>query len=903
MPRLSQDNDRQTMERAAMRSGMFLSQDGVVLCATLRGLDRVGILESSLDGERPLAEICPELTEPGFGALRVALHCLACTGWLSEGPTLDPSTAVPRWTPAGAAAMESRRHYVELGELLAGFASTAEDAWTRPWADGVTDRFLGLLESANERWEMDPRIADDDARVVRAHLDGGLVVPTMLWLHETDRLGDAGPLLPDDRSGEGMLELLETLGWVDDNRGWTSSGRLARAFALNFGGVATYLPLLARLPEIYRGELTVEQPQEGAPEWHVHRELNLRISAAAHRRYFVDSDEIVVELFDREPLESQPRFVADMGCGDGSWLIHLHELIRERTRRGRSLNDHPLQMVGIDVDRGALAQAGRNLEAAGVPALLIQGDVTDPERLRTDLAAHGLAIEDGLHVRAFIDHERGFRGDGDDSPAPGWSHGVYLAGDGGPLSAEAVERDLIAHMRRWRRHVGRHGMIVLEAHCVAPEIASRQLGALHSVAFDAHQAYSKQYPVDHAAFLRCCQLAGLQALGHCERRYPANRPFVSIGLNRFVAAPSGEPLPAMNTGGARRDSWRPEPDVDLEDGQALHEILFVDGDIRYPAPWGSGPTGFVVAGALEAIERRLAQARPGEAIRVLDYGAGTGTATIELLKACRERGMEQRLGRLGVALELHLLDLPSSWYAQGYELLSGCEWTRFHSLRAAGGDFLAPREALSGTGVDVVMANMVFHLIPPQARERAVDGLAEALADGGRLLWSAPDLGPAGHWSVLLHDPNRALRERWLELIDEARDGAELSDALREAIHRVREDLDEEAMRAAQERADRRILPRPLASDVIATLERRFEGEAESRTYEMLSEDIVRGLLVPSNQAEYLPEIADRSLREAVIRELMLDQVIPALREGPAGTALGLNLHWILGSFSKLPPP
>lgn len=886
-----------------MRSGMFLSQDGVVLCATLRGLDRVGILEDSLDGEHPLDEIFPTLTEPGFGALRVALHCLACTGWLSEGPMLDPMTTVPRWTPSGAAAMESRRHYVELGELLAGFASTTEDAWTRPWADGVTARFLGLLEHARERWGIDPGGADEDTRVVRAHLDGGLAVPTMLWLHETNRLGDAGPRLPDDRSGEGMLRLLETLGWVESDRGWTARGRLAGAFALNFGGVATYLPLLARLPEIYRGELTVEQPQEGAPEWHVHRELNLRISAAAHRRYFVDSDEIVIELFDREPLESQPRFVADMGCGDGSWLIHLHELIRKRTRRGGALDDHPLQMVGIDVDRGALAQAQRNLEAAGVPALLIQGDVTDPERLGIDLATHGLDIEDGLHIRAFIDHERSYRGEDDDGPVPGWSHGVYLAADGGPLSAEAVERDLIAHMRRWRQHLGRHGMIVLEAHCVAPEIASRQLGALHSVAFDAHQAYSKQYPVDHVAFLRCCQLAGLQALGHCERRYPTNRPFVSIGLNRFVAAPAGEPLPAMDAGATRLDSWRPGLDVDLEDGRALHEILFVDGDIRYPAPWASGPTGFVVAGALEAIERRLEQARPGDVIRVLDYGAGTGTATIELLKACRERGMEQRLNRLGVALEQHLLDLPSSWYAQGYELLSGCQWTRFHSLRGADGSFLTPREALEGVRVDVVMANMVFHLIPPQARQRAVDGLAEVLTDDGRLLWSAPDLGPAGRWSVLLHDPNRALRERWLELIEGGQYGAAPSGALSEAIRRVREELDEEAMRVAQERADRRILPRPLASDVIAALELRFKGEAEFRTYEMLSEDIVRGLLVPSNQAEYLPEIADRNTREAVIRELMLGDVIPSLREGPAGTALGLNLHWTLGSFSKLPQP
>jgi SAM-dependent methyltransferase len=562
-------------------------------------------------------------------------------------------------------------------------------------------------------------------------------------------------------------------------------------------------------------------------------------------------------------------------------------------------------MIGIDPDRGALELARRNLDAAGVPALLIPGDVTDPDRLRESLAEHGHAIEDGLHIRSFIDHERTYLGGDEDARVPGWVSGAYIDGAGAPLSGEAIERDLIAHLGRWAPHVGEHGLLVLEAHCVAPEIAARHLGSLHGIAFDAHQAYSKQYPVDYPAFVRCCQEAGLRMLPHCERRYPTNRPFVSIGLNRLVTAAEERPLPALKPGAARADTWQPDPDPDLEDGHALHEILFAGGDIRFPAPWGSGPTGFVVAGALEAIEARLATASAGDTIRILDYGAGTGTASIELLKACRERGMEERLARREIGFKLHLADLPSSWFALGYELLRDCEWTRFHSLRSPDGGFKALPEALGGTTVDVAMANMVFHLIPPKARERAVDGLADVLAPSGRLLWSAPDLGPPGPYAVLLHDPNRALRERWLELLQGGEEAGasgegELSPDLREAIRRA-QDLDEEALRAAQERADRRILPRPLASEVIAALERRLEGEAEFRTYEMLSEDVVRGLLVPSNQAEYLPEIADRSLREAVIRDLMLGDVIPALRKGPAGTALGLNLHWTLGTFSKLP--
>jgi hypothetical protein len=106
-------------------------------------------------------------------------------------------------------------------------------------------------------------------------------------------------------------------------------------------------------------------------------------------------------------------------------------------------------------------------------------------------------------------------------------------------------------------------------------------------------------------------------------------------------------------------------------------------------------------------------------------------------------------------------------------------------------------------------------------------------------------------------------------------------------------------MRAAQQRADRRIRPRPLAAEVTAALAPAFAGEVELRANEMRSEEIVRGLLVPSNQAEYLPEIGERELRERVIRELMEKDVLPRLRRGAAGTALGLNLHWTLGAFSK----
>ena len=98
----------------------------------------------------------------------------------------------------------------------------------------------------------------------------------------------------------------------------------------------------------------------------------------------------------------------------------------------------------------------------------------------------------------------------------------------------------------------------------------------------------------------------------------------------------------------------------------------------------------------------------------------------------------------------------------------------------------------------------------------------------------------------------------------------------------------------ARSRADRRVLPHPnAAADVADALADRFGGDAELHlpAHELRTEDIIDTLLVPSNQGEYLSEIEDRALRQQVIRELMLDTVIPEMQRQPAGTAEGLNVQ------------
>jgi len=886
--------------RDALRRLAFLFQDGMVLASTLRGMHAVDLLAPSLTRAEPLDRLCPALSDTGFAHLRVGLRTLAQAGWIADGPQLAPEATTVDWTPAGRAVAAHHDRYLALGDYLATFLDNEPQAWQQPWEGERLARFADLVEEAEARWDLDDLEAPLRDDVV-AHLDGALASPALLWLDTTGGLDGAdGPALPAGDAGELVARLLRALGWLGDDGAWTQDGAIALDFVVHLGLAGSYLPLFGRLPELYCG--VIGDARDDAREWHVQRELNLRASTAAHRRYFGDADRAIAEIFDREPLAAQPRFVLDTGCGDGSWLARIHALVRDGTLRGRHLDEHPLLMVGADRGDAAVQRARRTLADAGVPSLVLLGGVSDPDALRDELAAHGLAIDEALHVHAFVDHDRRYGGAHSPPTAAGLSSGAYLSASGHALDPADVEADLAAHLARWAPHVARHGLIVLEAHCVAPRVAARHQGSLHSIAFDAYHGLSRQYPVERRAFIAALRGAGLRQAATGERRYPTTRPFVAVSLNHLLGggAQEHELIPGYDGDVARHDTWQPPRGVDRGDGRALHELLYERGDLRHPRLWSSAATSVLVTQAMAVLEQRLEDLPSGSVLRVLDYGTGTALAAIELLKATRETGLEQRLERAGVTLELHLADIPSSWFAYGYDVVRDCSWTRCHSLVGDDGRFRPLLEVTGGVRMDVVMSSMVFHLIPPKAVRRVAEGLAAVTAPGGRLLWNAPDLGVAGPYAVLFHDPNRALRAHWKALLSgEAVPATQLQhDAITAAIARA---AAAGGPLIDDDRAGRRILPRPHTGPEIGdALTGHFAGEVTTQTYEIADQETVDTLLVPSNQEEYLPEISDPQLRGGIVEELMRTVVLPALHAGPAGSALGYNVHWTFGDFRPL---
>jgi hypothetical protein len=193
----------------------FVCQDGVMLCSTLRALDRIDLLRPSLAADRAVSELLGDISASGFGYLRVGLRCLASQGWLAGEPTLDPQTTVLRWTDSGRLASRSFEKYVAVGEFLSGFSSTDPDAWSNAAWDPVRIAALGdLTQLARERWGLDPSISAAPRALSMTHLDAGLGVPAMLSLRGADRLTADGPVLAESEADAAIRRLLRAIGWL-----------------------------------------------------------------------------------------------------------------------------------------------------------------------------------------------------------------------------------------------------------------------------------------------------------------------------------------------------------------------------------------------------------------------------------------------------------------------------------------------------------------------------------------------------------------------------------------------------------------------------------------------------------------------------------------------------------------
>jgi hypothetical protein len=443
-------------------------------------LERGGLLQLLLASNDSWA--LPELaraTGANLGPLSVVMRGLECEGLISRECVHRAQDTQVALTSQGreVATLPGLRRRVE--QLLACPAEQREP------------RFLG---DSQQRWQL-PEGATGDRWAL--FLDGFLALEPVLRLR---------------REGKCRSGLLQRLGWVDQHGERTERGGKAAKLGYTYLFPWSYRPLLASLDDLLFGRSDLFQREEGEPEEHLSRAEDISFSGTLS----VDVCAAcaypgLAARFDTAQGEEQPQFLADTGCGDGRLLATLGGYIAQRTSRGQRLEEHPLWLVGVDQEAVARAVAQETLAQTGLRALVLPGDIADPEALALALRDAGLDPHRGLHLSKSVLHDRTYRGPRSPEQAASrqaLSSGAFIDDANQPVDNAYLEQDLVETLARWAPYCQRHGMLLFEAHTAAPSLIQENLHRNWSPGFDIIQGLSHQYPMELAVLHGALREAG-----------------------------------------------------------------------------------------------------------------------------------------------------------------------------------------------------------------------------------------------------------------------------------------------------------------------------------------------------------------------------------------------------------
>lgn len=409
-----------------------------------------------------------------------------------------------------------------------------------PMDNYVTDQTGGKFrlnkwfELSHQRWNINDSI-------FAAYLDGLLVIPLLLALknnkflsrsdHDLIRLRGMNSNVRNE-----IIEFFSDQNWLSQKKTtFSEKGRFIIDRILIMAIVASYKPMLLNLSEvIFSDSKSIFFRDQENHEQHLDRTLNVVGSGYQHEKYFSEMEEIVLSIFNREPFEQQPKYVADTGCGDGTLLKKIFDIIQHKSRRGKVLEEYPVKLIAIDLNDKALAEAACRLK--GIDHIILKGDISNPEGLLSDLKQKKIQdVENIIHVRSFIDHDRPYIPPLDTSAAKARinisGEAVHVDKEGTIIPSEFVMQSLVEHFNRWSKAIGRHGLLLLEVHCLPGKIVKKYRDKCESLHFDTCHGFSQQLLVEAELFLMAAAEAGLFTCRNSFKRYPKTLPFTRITLN------------------------------------------------------------------------------------------------------------------------------------------------------------------------------------------------------------------------------------------------------------------------------------------------------------------------------------------------------------------------------------
>ena len=527
-------------EKRLYRSELFRHLDGIVTAPVAYSLFQKGVLTQLLELQNTTLDTLNAQVGGNEGYMNVALRVLASQGWISYA--LDPAdeSISIKCNDQSAYAFEAFSRYADVVDFL----QTAEEFHPRSF-DLETIAALNRIFKRYEKGDYDGNgktaLEQEIDQQIKWHIEGLLVGPITVMLgmdgmfhkYFMEASFGADEFHEDPENFSKILDFLTHIGWFSKQNGhykFTNKGLFFARRSTAYGVTVSYLPTFRRMDDLLFGNAALlRSDMPNTPEIHVNREMNVWGSGGAHSAYFKKIDEIIIELFNK-PIAQQPKGILDMGCGNGAFLIHLFDVIEQRTRRGQMLEEYPLFLVGVDFNKAALKVTRANLIKADIWAKVIWGDIADPETLEKDIqASYDIELADLLNVRTFLDHNRPWSIPKQEPEHQSSSTGAY-AHRGEKLSNAAVEQNLYEHMADWLPYIEKFGLLVIELHTLDPKITAKNIGKTAATAYDATHGFSDQFIVELDVFTKVIERLGLQSDPKYFSKYP-NNELATVSIN------------------------------------------------------------------------------------------------------------------------------------------------------------------------------------------------------------------------------------------------------------------------------------------------------------------------------------------------------------------------------------
>ena len=326
---------------------------------------------------------------------------------------------------------------------------------------------------------------------------------------------------------------------IDESKGELNFiGKFMLEKSLNMATACSYKPMLYKMDDLLFGDYKkVLTTDISGIEHHVDRTLNVLASGFQHGAYFDDYIRIIKDIFDSDDLGCQPKYIIDMGCGNGTLLEKAYNLIKNSTKRGKHLNEYPLKLIGADFNRKSLEAAKSKFDKLEIDVITVQADVTDPQDLINKIKSLGINnVEDCLHIRSFLDHEVGYSIADKDSynSEAFFNSGTWINKQGNLIPSSSIYQALTNHFKLWSKVVSKHGIIIMEVHSLDLKTISEYFNETENFHFDFLQACSFQYLVKADVFSICAAKAGLIPNFKDFKKYPKFLPYTRIQINHFV---------------------------------------------------------------------------------------------------------------------------------------------------------------------------------------------------------------------------------------------------------------------------------------------------------------------------------------------------------------------------------